>query len=135
MKKIIISLITGVLLVCALAICISAAGSTSDEFAATPDTIDGVSAPSVIGTSERVVLLGADGLYYTFPAYYISADNKTFSVVVNDLVNEKLGYAAGTKLNSYVVRIEIPYGVTYIGTDLSYKTNLKYVKMENLFSC
>lgn len=131
MKKILISLITGILLICALSICVSAAGSTSDEFSATPDTIDGINLPSVIGTNERVVVLGADGLYYTFPAYYISADNKSFSVVANDLVNEKLGYTAGTKLSSYVVRIEIPNGVTYIGTDLSYKTNLKYVKMSN----
>ena len=131
MKKILISLITGILLVCALSVCVNAAGSTSDEFAATPDTIEGVAAPNVIGASERVVVLGADGLYYTFPAYYVSADNTSFSVVVNNLVNAALGYADGTNLKSYIVRIEIPNGVTYIGGDLGYKTALKYVKMSN----
>ena len=131
MKKIIISLITGILLICALSICVSAAGSTSDEFSATPDTIEGVSAPTKLGTSERVVLLGKDGLYYTYPAYYVLSDEGSMKFVANNALNAALGYADGTKLDSYVVRIEIPTGITYIGTELNYESNLKYVKMSD----
>ena len=131
MKKILISLITGILLICALTICVSAAGSTSDEFAATPDTIEGVSAPTKLGTSERVVLLGNDGLYYTYPAYYVLSDEGSMKFVANNALNAALGYADGTKLDSYVVRIEIPTGITYIGTELNYESNLKYVKMSD----
>ncbi len=130
-KKIFLALAVSIMLVCLFAVGVSAAGSSSDEFATTPDTLDGVTAPAKLGTSERVVLLGNDGLYYTYPAYYVMKDQTSFSMQVNNALNAVLGYAEGTNLKDYVVRIEFPTGITYIGTDLNYKSNLKYVKMSD----
>ena len=113
-KRLLLTVLMAALLVCLFAISINAAGSTSNEFAETPDTIEGINTPTVIGTEERVVLLGSDGLYYTFPSYYILNDNKSCSLKVNNAVNKALGYTDGTSHKSYVVRIEIPEGTTYI---------------------
>ena len=135
-RRFILSAILIALLVCVFALSASAAGSSSNAFADTPDTIDGVTTPTVITTNERVVLLGADGNYYTYPAYYIVKDQTSFSIQVNDALNAKLGYNNGTNLKDYVVRIEIPSGITYMNTDLNYKSNLVYVKMSNtITSC
>lgn len=130
-KRLTFILLMMALLGCVFALSVSAVGSDSNDFAEAPSTIEGVKEPSVIGTSERVVLLGADGKYYTYPAYYIVNDNTSFSITVNNALNSELGYNDGTNLKSYVVRIEIPYGITYIGTDLNYKSNLVYVKMSD----
>lgn len=131
-KKLFLALAISIMLVCLFAIGVSAAGSSSNEFAETPDTIEGIAAPTKIGASERVVMLGNDGLYYTFPAYYILNDNTSCSLKTNNSVNSVLGYADGTSHKSYVVRIEIPDGVTYInGNLLDYNTNLVYAKMPN----
>ncbi|MBE6663954.1 MAG: leucine-rich repeat domain-containing protein [Ruminococcaceae bacterium] len=130
-KKIFLALAISALLVCLFAVGVSAAGSTSDEFAATPDTLEGVAVPTKLSTSERVVLLGSDGKYYTYPTYYVLKDQTSASFTVNNALNTALGYAEGTNLNSYVVRIEYPVGITYINTDLNYKSNLKYVKMSD----
>ena len=130
-KKLFLALAISFMLVCLFAIGVSAAGSSSDEFAATPDTLEGVATPTKLSTSERVVLLGSDGKYYTYPTYYVLKDQTSASFTVNNALNTALGYAEGTNLNSYVVRIEYPVGITYIGTDLNYKSNLKYVKMSD----
>ena len=131
-KKLFLIIAMTFLMVVAFAFSVSAAGSTSNEFAETPDTIDGIAAPTKIGTNERVVMLGSDGLYYTFPAYYILNDNTSCSLKTNNSVNQVLGYADGTSHKNYVVRIEIPEGTTYInGNLLDYNTNLVYAKMPN----
>ncbi|MBO5313523.1 MAG: leucine-rich repeat domain-containing protein [Clostridia bacterium] len=131
-KKLLLVVAIMAIVTCFLALSISAAGSTSNEFAETPDTIEGIAAPSNISANERVVMLGNDGLYYTFPAYYILNDNKTCSLKTNNLVNSVLGYADGTSHKAYVVRIEIPNGATYIaGNFLDYNNNLVYAKMSD----
>ena len=131
-KKILLVAAMVAIVACLFALGVSAAGSTSNEFAETPDTIEGIAAPTQIGSSERVVMLGSDGLYYTFPAYYILNDNTSCSLKTNNSVNSVLGYADGTSHKSYVVRIEIPTGVTYIsGNLLDYNTNLLYAKMSD----
>ena len=125
-------MLMAIMLVCVFAISVGAAGSTSNEFAETPDTIDGVTVPTTIGTTERVVLLGADGNYYTYPAYYVMADQtSSTSIKTNNDLNKALGYADNTKLADYIVRIEIPSGITKMTTCLSGKKNLVYVKMPN----
>ena len=68
-KTLILTMLMVAMLISIFAISVSAAGSTSNEFAQTPDTIDGVSAPLTIGTAERVVLLGA--LRLTDKARYV----------------------------------------------------------------
>lgn len=131
-KRLLLITMLVALLACVFAISVGAVGSTSNEFAEASDTLEGVSAPSVIGTSERVVLLGSDGLYYTYPAYYILKDQTSFSITQNKALNVALGYDESTSsLKDYVVRIEIPNGITHMGTDLNYKSNLVYVKMSN----
>ena len=131
-KKLFLVTLMVAMLACLFALSISAAGSTSNEFLETPDTIDGVTVPTTIGTTERVVLLGADGNYYTYPAYYIVKDQTSFSIVQNKALNVALGYDENTaSLKDYVVRIEIPNGITYIGTTLNYKSKLVYVKMSD----
>ncbi len=131
-KKIFLALAVSIMLVCLFAIGVSAAGSSSNEFAETPETIEGIAAPTKIGASERVVMLGNDGLYYTFPAYYILNDNTSCSLKTNNSVNSVLGYADGTSHKNYVVRIEIPEDTTYInGNLLDNNKNLVYVKMPN----
>ncbi len=131
-KSLLLTVLMAIMLVCIFAISVGAAGSTSNEFAETPDTIDGVTVPTTIGTTERVVLLGADGNYYTYPAYYIVKDQTSFSIVQNKALNVALGYSESTaSLKDYVVRIEIPNGITYIDTTLNYKSKLVYVKMSD----
>lgn len=131
-KSLLLTVLMAIMLISIFAISVGAAGSTSNEFAETPDTIDGVSAPSNIGSTERVVLLGADGNYYTYPAYYVMADQtSSTSIKTNNDLNKVLGYADNTKLADYIVRIEIPSGITKMTTCLSGKKNLVYVKMPN----
>lgn len=131
-KKLFLVTLMVAMLACLFALSVSAAGSTSNEFLETPDTIDGVTVPTTIGTTERVVLLGADGNYYTYPAYYIVKDQTSFSIVQNKALNVALGYSENTaSLKDYVVRIEIPNGITYIDTTLNYKSKLVYVKMSD----
>jgi hypothetical protein len=131
-KKLFLVTLMVAMLACLFALSVSAAGSTSNEFLETPDTIDGIAVPTTIGTTERVVLLGADGNYYTYPAYYIVKDQTSFSIVQNKALNVALGYSENTaSLKDYVVRIEIPNGITYIDTTLNYKSKLVYVKMSD----
>ncbi len=132
-KFLLISLMVS-LLVCILAISVGAAGSTSDKFAETPATLEGASAPANMGATERVVLLGADGLYYTYPSYYIlqDASNKQFRFAQNKALNKALGYDESvTSLMNYVVRIEIPTGLTSMVDSFYNSKTVKYVKMSD----
>ena len=119
MKKrlFLISLLCCLLLV-ALAIGVSAAGSESNEYGAVTK-IDGVDEPTVIDTTSRVVLKASDGSFYTFPAYYILADRTEFTWKINDKVNEILGINESNALNmkNYTVRMEIPEGIVTVNKE------------------
>ncbi len=133
MKKLFLAILTVALVACFFALGVSAAGADSDSFADVPDTIDGVSELAGFGTTERVVLLGNDGKYYTYPTYYIMSGKTTLTFAQNKALNLALGYdenmSAGDMVNK-IVRIEIPTGVTFINqSQFSGKTNLKYCKM------
>ena len=114
-KKLLLTLLVVMTLVCLFAISISAAGSTSNQYGEiTP--IEGVETPTTIDTSSRVVLKASDGTFYTFPSYYILADNTEFTWKINTEVNAILGINETNALNmkNYVVRMEIPEGIVTI---------------------
>ena len=119
-RKLLFFLAMMVMLVCVFAISVSAdnlIASSGNEYGATVSTIDKheASKPSTIDSISRVVLLASDGTYYTFPAYYILQDSATFGWKQNAEVTAALGYTQSSVTNDfrpYVVRIEIPEGVT-----------------------
>lgn len=113
-KKVLLTLLLVSLLVCVFAIGINAAGAETDAFG-TVTTLDGQTEPTVIDKTSKVVLKANDGTYYTFPSHYILADNATFTWKQNTAVNTTLGYAenlSATNLRAYIIRMEIPEGVT-----------------------
>ena len=119
MKKFLTTLSVMALLVCALTLCVSAAGSESNEYG-TVTTIEGVNEPTVIDNTSRVVLLANDGTYYTYPSYYILKDQEVLSWkggndLPADLVST-LGYGSiGTNaIRTYIIRMEVPEGITGI---------------------
>lgn len=101
------------LLVCALALTVSAAGSASDAYGEIT-VIDGEAEPSVIDSGARVVYVANDGTYYTFPAYYVIVDQETFAWRSDSKVNEILGYSGqkAQDIRNKIVRFELPEGVT-----------------------
>ncbi|MBQ7226216.1 MAG: leucine-rich repeat protein [Clostridia bacterium] len=115
MKKVIITVSIMALLVCFFALGVSAAGAATDAFGEVT-VIEGVDAPTLLDTTSRVVILASDGTYYTFPSYYILEDNATFRWKSNSAVNEIIGRsgAANGVYRPYVVRMEIPEGITAI---------------------
>ena len=76
-KKIFLMLAVMAMLVCALAISVSASGAISDAYGELT-IIAGEVEPTVIDKNARVVVVANDGTYYTFPAYYIIDDKATF---------------------------------------------------------
>ena len=116
-KKLLFALCMAALLVCVLAISISAAAPVPTK----PDlgvyfgetlTIDGFTAPSdlYVGTTERVLLVDENGNYATYPTYYVTKDNTTF-----DFDFSKLNGAQSIQYTKKsVVMVEIPTGVTTI---------------------
>ena len=124
-KKLLLISCMVALLVCIFAISVSAdniVASSGNEYGATVSTIDKheASKPSTIDSTSRVVLLASDGTYYTFPAYYILQDSATFGWKQNAEVTSALGYTQSSVTNDfrpYVVRIEIPEGVTATNPD------------------
>ena len=135
MKKIFLTFLIVSVLATILALGAFAQGYESDEFASTVNTIEGINQPSVIGTSERVVILGNDSLYYTYPAYYVFGDNSNLTAIQNKALNVALGYdenMSANDLKSKLVRVEIPNGVTYIYDNFFMShANLKYCKMSD----
>ena len=119
-RKLLFFLAMMAMLVCVFAISVSAnnlVASNGNEYGATVSTIDvhEASKPGTIDSTSRVVLLASDGTYYTFPAYYILQDSATFGWKQNAEVTAALGYTQSSVTNDfrpYVVRIEIPEGVT-----------------------
>ncbi len=119
-KRILFVMAMVIAVMCVLAISVSADNNlvaSSDNGYNTVSTIDVHEAnkPSTIDSTSRVVLLAKDGTYYTFPAYYILQDSATFGWKQNAEVTAALGYTQSSVTNDfrpYVVRIEIPEGVT-----------------------
>ena len=116
-KKVLLALSVAAILVCLFAISASAAA----PLPAKPDigvdfgvvtTIDGFVAPSeyYTGTTERVLLVDENGVYTTYPTYYVTKDNTTFDFDFSKLnAAQEIQY---TKKS--VVMLEIPNGVTAI---------------------
>ena len=116
MKRIILFSLMIISLVCMLAFAVNAQGSTSNEYGDIT-VIEGVSEPTVIDSTSKVVLLASDGTYYTFPSYYIVEDKATFRWKKNEAVSAILGYTSSVANNDfrpYVIRMEIPTGITSI---------------------
>ncbi len=118
-RKILLTVAIAILFAFALITAIGATGVSSSEYGEIT-SVDGVADPTVIDKSAKVVLLANDGTYYTFPTYYILEDNASFTWKQNAEVSSILGYAqtgANSDFRPYVVRIEIPEGVTAINPD------------------
>ncbi len=113
-KKVLLTLLLVSLFVCVFAFSVNAAGATTNAYGEiTP--IEGETAPTVIDSTSKVVIKANDGTFYTFPSYYILADNATFTWRQNSAVNTTLGYAenlSASNIRAYIIRMEIPEGVT-----------------------
>ena len=116
-KKLLITAIVVVAMVCMLTISVSAAApapqkpTLSVDFGEV-DYIDGFTAPSelYVDTDERVVLVDEDGNYVTYPTYYVTKNQATF-----DFDFSKLNGAQSIEYKKQsVVLLEIPDGVTTI---------------------
>ena len=98
-------------LMCLFAVSVSAQGATDNGFG-TVTEIDGITAPTLIDTTSRVVIEASDGTFYTFPSYYILADDSYFTWVKNDALNEIIGVSgSATDIRKQIVRMEIPEGI------------------------
>ncbi len=109
-KKLFIFLSVAVMLVCALAISVSAdtiVPSDSNEYG-TPSVVDGIPEPTVISKDAKTVVV-VNGKYYTIPTYYLLADNSEFTWSVHANVRSALGL--GTDVRGNLVRLEIPEGI------------------------
>ena len=114
-KKIFLMLAIVAAFVCLLAVSSSAIGMSSNEYAQSAEIIEGISDPTIIDKTSKVVIIGNDELYYTFPAYYILEDNKVFTWKQNTAVNEKLGINVSAQdIKKYIIRMEIPEGIESI---------------------
>lgn len=108
MKRIFTVLLCVAALVFALALVSSAASTTSNAYADTFDTVDGVPVPNVIDADARAVVKVND-TYYTIPTYYLLADNSHFTWSVHENVKAELGLGSDVRKN--LIRIEIPEGI------------------------
>ena len=112
-KKLLLTLLVVMTLVCLFAISISAAGSTENTYGDIT-TVEGEGAPttpSVISATARAVVLSSDGTYYTIPSYYLIKDDAHFTWSPNSLVVSQLGLNSGSDVRKNVVRMEIPEGI------------------------
>ncbi len=111
-KKLLLVTVMVALLLCALAVSVSAAvtGSSSNEYGDLT-IYDSISAKDKLDTTSRVVLVNADGTYSTYPAYYVLKNNTSASfdfAELNTLTKESY-------TNKSVARIELPNTVKSIG--------------------
>ncbi len=111
-KKLLLVTVMVALLLCALAVSVSAAvtGSSSNEYGE-PTIYDSISAKDKLDTTSRVVLVNADGTYSTYPAYYV-LKNQTGGAFDFSALNTATGESY---TNKSVVRIEFPNSITSIG--------------------
>lgn len=88
---------------------------TLDVDFGTVTTIDGFTPPSqlYVNTDERVLLVDENGVYVTYPSYYITKDSATFDVNFNNL-NSATGKSYS---KASIAMIEIPNGVTTISNN------------------
>ncbi|MBE6664139.1 MAG: hypothetical protein E7602_06540 [Ruminococcaceae bacterium] len=117
-KKLLITALIVVAMVCMLAVSVSAAAPapqkpTLDVDFGTVTYIDGFTAPSelYVDTTERFVLDLGDGNYVTYPTYYITKNQAAFDVDFGKL-NTALGGTNYSKAN--IALLEIPEGITTI---------------------
>ena len=111
-KKLLLVTVMVALLLCALAVSVSAAvtGSSSNEYGDLT-IYDSISAKDKLDTTSRVVLVNADGTYSTYPAYYV-LKNDTRAGFDFSALNNLTGEAYS---NKSVVRIELPNTIKEIG--------------------
>ena len=113
-KRVLLTLLLVSLFALAFVVGVNAAGAATNAYGEiTP--IEGMTVPTTIDSTSKVVIKANDGTYYTFPSYYILEDNATFTWKQNATVNTTLGYAENlskTDLRAYIIRMEIPEGVT-----------------------
>ena len=117
-KKILVTALIVVAMVCMLAVSVSAAAPapqkpTLDVSFGDVTTIPDFVAPSelYVDTDERFVLDLGDGNYVTYPTYYITKNQAAFDVDFNKL-NAALGGTNYSKAN--IALLEIPEGITTI---------------------
>ena len=126
MKKIVLVLTILTVLMCFLALTVSAA--ESNEFG-TVEKIDGMSDKSVFGddgyadtATSRVVLYDGEG-YFTYPSYYIF-QNKNETALNFDELNGKTGKAYTSKS---VIRVEVPKNMKKLYDCFRDNSSLLYV--------
>ena len=114
-NKLLLTLLVVMSLVCLFTISVSASGSTENAYGEIT-TISGVAAPTTIDSTSRVVIQASDGTYYTYPSYYVIEDNATFTWKLIDEIKTITGASNASNLKNYVVRMEIPEGITGMST-------------------
>ena len=110
-KKIILTFIVAVAMLCVLSLTAFAAPQMPElgyEFGEV-QTIEGFTPPSqlFVDTDERVLLKDANGNLVTYPTYYITKDSTTFDVDFSKLNAYGVSYS-----KSSVVMLEVPDGIT-----------------------
>ena len=119
-KRILFAMAMVIAIVCLFAISVSAdnlVSADSDAYG-TVSTIDSlVATPENLDTTSKVVIKGADGKYYTFPSYYVLADNTTLTWKLPDEIKTALGltYTNAKDVRLAIVRMEVPNGITEAG--------------------
>ena len=117
-KKLLITALIVVAMVCMLAVSVSAAAPVPQKptldvsFGEDVTTIPDFVAPSelYLNTDERVLLVDENGNYVTYPTYYVTKNQTTF-----DFDFSKLNAAQSIQYDKKcVVMVEIPDGVTTI---------------------
>ena len=117
MKKFLTFAFVLMFVMCLFAISVSAEGAQTNEYGEVTE-VEGVTVPSVIDSTSKVVIEASDGTFYTFPSYYILEDNSYFTWKKNDGVNAVLGVSDGARdLRLRIVRMEIPEGIVAINTN------------------
>ena len=118
MKKLLITALIVVAMVCMLAVSVSAAAPVPQKptldvsFGEDVTTIPDFVAPSelYLNTDERVLLVDENGNYVTYPTYYVTKNQTTF-----DFDFSKLNAAQSIQYDKKcVVMVEIPDGITTI---------------------
>ena len=109
-RKLFIFLAITVMLVCTLAVSVSAdtlVPSDTNEYG-TLSVVDGIPEPTVIDKNAKAVIV-ANEKYYTIPTYYLIADKSEFTWSVHANLQSALGL--GSNARSYLIRVEIPEGI------------------------
>lgn len=124
-KKLLLVTVMVALLLCALAVSVSAVtGSATNEYG-TVTSVDGASAKDKLDTTSRVVLKNADGTYTTYPAYYVLKNNTSASfdfAELNELTKESYSKTS-------VARIELPNAITVINNGM-FKSDTELIEID-----